>query len=150
MLITMDNYHKISHQNNVESIEKKFVKNLDNKELKILQAIPKKGTVDISDVSGNTLYSPSTVQKTILKLEKKGIISGKKLNKNEIVGAYKVARLGGKSNEEIKINRRTKHPWRSTWRSKRIHSRKLPETPKIYELSKIGKNFKNLIDKIHL
>lgn len=41
---------------------------------KIIKAIPKKGTFDISDLSGRTLYPPSRVNTTVQKLVNQGYL----------------------------------------------------------------------------
>ena len=51
------------------------IADINNEEFEILKAIPKKGTFDISDLSGKTLYSPSRVKKTVQKLVAGGVVN---------------------------------------------------------------------------
>ncbi len=59
------------------------IADINKEEFEILKAIPKKGTFDISDLSGKTLYSPSRVKKTVQKLEAGGVVIRRDIKGNK-------------------------------------------------------------------
>lgn len=132
---------KMLRINNANLRTKIIASNLDDKEVKILQAIPKKGIVDISDLSGNTLFSPSTVKNTIAKLEHDGVIISKKELKN-------TKSIKGRSiRSNFSMKGRIKHNQNHSETIQKIIE---DDYKKGYELSRKGRELKNLLDNIIL
>lgn len=117
----MNNWPKTSGNSSIKSNIMESIVNCSAKDLKVLRAMPKRGIVDISDISAKTLYSPSTVKKTVSKLEDDGMVvrikqsSKPPLIVDFLVGPEKAARVelhemyelsekGKESKHLIKIN----------------------------------------------
>ena len=138
----MDIHNHSLYHSNANQKARISASDFDSKDLKILQAIPKRGIVDISDLSGKTLCSPSNVQITISKLEKYGVIRSTRADEKSL---SKALGLAGIKRHVGRTKSLRKH-----FRSVHGIQRKNKAYSKSYKLSLEGKELKEIIDKINL
>ena len=121
--------------------------NFDNEELMILKALPIRGRVDISDLSGKTLYPPSKIKGAVAKLEHVGVIISVKKISMEDMDRNTTLRtlLSGHRNKTVQIDRLSEE-------NKGIIGdnidTSIKEVELNYELSEKGKQIKHIVDKI--